>query len=62
MAPFSVGNHKCPGDHFAMAQLAIVLATLIPRLRLEYAPEADRSTRLGITLRPRRLLMKAVPR
>jgi epi-isozizaene 5-monooxygenase / beta-farnesene synthase len=62
MAPFSVGNHKCPGDHFAMAQLAIVLATLIPRLRLEYAPGADRSTRLGITLRPRRLLMKAVPR
>jgi epi-isozizaene 5-monooxygenase / beta-farnesene synthase len=62
MSPFSAGNRKCPADHFSMAELGIVLATLIPRWRFERLPQADESTRVGITLRPRRLLLRAVPR
>jgi len=62
MSPFSAGNRKCPANHFSMAQLAIILATVIPKWRFERLPEADESPRLGITLRPKRLLLKAVPR
>jgi epi-isozizaene 5-monooxygenase len=62
MSPFSVGNRKCPADHFSMAELAIILATVVPKWRLENLPETDRNTRVGITLRPRRLLLRAVPR
>ncbi|WP_328768755.1 bifunctional albaflavenone monooxygenase/terpene synthase [Streptomyces sp. NBC_00286] len=60
--PFSVGNRKCPGDHFSMAELAIILATVIPKWRFEFLPETDRTTRIGLTLKPTRLLLKAVPR
>ncbi|MFG2024024.1 cytochrome P450 [Streptomyces sp. NPDC048825] len=62
MVPFSVGNRKCPGDHFSMAELAIILATVIPKWRFEFVPEADRSTHVGLTLQPTRLLLKAIPR
>jgi epi-isozizaene 5-monooxygenase len=62
MSPFSAGNRKCPGDHFAMAQLTFILAAVIPSWRLEHVPEADLSSRIGITLRPKRLLLRAVPR
>ncbi|MGW0332659.1 bifunctional albaflavenone monooxygenase/terpene synthase [Streptomyces sp. NPDC003011] len=62
MSPFSAGNRKCPADHFSVAELGVILATVIPRWRFERLPAADESTRVGITLRPKRLLLKAVPR
>ena len=35
MSPFSAGNRKCPADHFSVAELGIILATVIPRWRFE---------------------------
>jgi epi-isozizaene 5-monooxygenase / beta-farnesene synthase len=62
MSPFSVGNRKCPSDHFSMAQLSLITAAVAARWRLEQVAESDDTTRVGITLRPHRLLLRAVPR
>ncbi|MCF3121950.1 cytochrome P450 [Streptomyces arenae] len=62
MMPFSVGNRKCPGDHFSLAELALILGTVAPRWRLEKVAETDTGTRIGITLHPKRLVLRAVPR
>jgi epi-isozizaene 5-monooxygenase len=62
MSPFSVGNRKCPSDHFSMAQLSLITATLASRWRFEQVSGSNDGTRVGITLRPHRLLLKAVPR
>ncbi|MER5433081.1 cytochrome P450 [Streptomyces sp. NPDC002588] len=61
MAPFSVGNRKCPSDHFSMAELTLLAATVANAFRFEHVPGSDPRTRIGITLRPRRLLLRAVP-
>ncbi|WP_221347954.1 cytochrome P450 [Streptomyces beigongshangae] len=62
MSPFSVGNRKCPSDHFSMAQLGLVTAAVASRWHLEQVSGSDDTTRVGITLRPHRLLLRAVPR
>ncbi len=62
MSPFSVGNRKCPSDHFSMAQLTLVTAAVARRWRLEQVSGSDDATRVGITLRPNRLLVRATPR
>lgn len=62
MSPFSVGNRKCPSDHFSMAQLTLITATVAARWRFEQVSASNDTTRVGITLRPHRLLLKAVPR
>ncbi|WP_405882372.1 cytochrome P450 [Streptomyces sp. NBC_01136] len=62
MSPFSVGNRKCPSDHFSMAQLSLITATVASRWRFEQVPESNDATRVGITLRPYRLLLRALPR
>ncbi|MEU7058362.1 cytochrome P450 [Streptomyces sp. NPDC046197] len=62
MSPFGVGNRKCPSDHFSMAQLTLVTAVVATSFRLEPAPGSNDGTRVGITLRPHRLLLKPVPR
>ncbi|WAU85009.1 cytochrome P450 [Streptomyces sp. Qhu-G9] len=62
MSPFSVGNRKCPSDHFSMAQLSLITAAVASRWRLEQVSGSNDTTRVGITLRPHRLLLKAVPR
>lgn len=62
MSPFGVGNRKCPGDHFSMAELTLILATVASAYRFEQVPGSDPSPRIGITLRPRRLLLRALPR
>ncbi|MFE0132177.1 cytochrome P450 [Streptomyces sp. NPDC059037] len=59
MMPFSVGNRKCPGDHFSLAELAIILATVAPRWHLSPVPETDTGTKIGITLHPKRLVLRA---
>lgn len=62
MSPFSVGNRKCPSDHFSMAQLTLITAALSTKYRFEQVSGSDDATRVGITLRPQRLLLKPVPR
>jgi epi-isozizaene 5-monooxygenase len=62
MRPFSVGNRKCPSDHFSMAQLSLITATVASRWRFEQVSGSNDATRVGITLRPHRLLLKALPR
>lgn len=62
MRPFGVGNRKCPGDHFSMAFLTLVAAAVARRWRLEQVPGSDATPRVGITLRPQRLVMRARPR
>ncbi|MFD3930132.1 cytochrome P450 [Streptomyces sp. NPDC058614] len=62
MRPFSVGNRKCPSDHFSMAQLTLVTATIASRWRFEQVSGSNDTPHVGITLRPHRLRLKAVPR
>ncbi|MEU6821921.1 cytochrome P450 [Streptomyces atriruber] len=62
MMPFSVGNRKCPGDHFSLAELALILGTVAPKWHLERVEETDARTQVGITLHPKRLVLRAMPR
>jgi epi-isozizaene 5-monooxygenase len=62
MIPFGAGNRKCPGDHFTMTEAALVLATVASRWRLLPVTATDLHIRLGITLRPKKLLMRVEPR
>jgi epi-isozizaene 5-monooxygenase len=62
MRPFSVGNRKCPSDHFSMALLTLVTAVLAATFRFEQVAGSVDTTRVGITLRPQRLRLRAVPR
>ncbi|WP_255952256.1 bifunctional albaflavenone monooxygenase/terpene synthase [Streptomyces odontomachi] len=58
MIPFGTGNRKCPGDHFSMAEFAIILGTIMPRWRLTPVTGTDTSAKIGITLHPKRPLMR----
>ncbi|MFG2511960.1 cytochrome P450 [Streptomyces sp. NPDC048584] len=62
MSPFSVGNRKCPSDHFSMAELTLLTAVIASAHRFEHAGGSDPRPRIGITLRPRRLMLRALPR
>ncbi|WP_432054167.1 cytochrome P450 [Streptomyces sp. bgisy022] len=62
MRPFSVGNRKCPSDHFSMAMLTLITAAVATRFRFEQTAASDPATRVGITLRPNRLLLRPVER
>ena len=62
MSPFSNGNRKCPSDHFSMAQLSLVTAAVATRYRFEQVSGSNAATRVGITLRPHRLLLRPIPR
>ncbi|MBK3578092.1 cytochrome P450 [Streptomyces sp. MBT65] len=62
MSPFSNGNRKCPSDHFSMAQLSLVTAAVATKYRFEQVSGSNDTTRVGITLRPHRLLLRPVPR
>ncbi|MER7570902.1 cytochrome P450 [Streptomyces sp. NPDC126514] len=62
MSPFSVGNRKCPSDHFSMAQLTLITAAVASKYRFEQVSGSRDGTRVGITLRPHNLLLKPVPR
>ncbi|MEU5886217.1 cytochrome P450 [Streptomyces sp. NPDC047461] len=62
MSPFSVGNRKCPSDHFSMAQLSLITAAVATRYRFEQVSGSDDGTRVGITLRPHKLLLRPVAR
>jgi epi-isozizaene 5-monooxygenase len=62
MEPFGAGDRRCPGDHFAVTEMAMMAIAVISRWRLLPQPETDPRIRVGITLRPRRLLMQVEPR
>jgi epi-isozizaene 5-monooxygenase len=62
MSPFSVGNRKCPSDHFSMALLSLVTAAAASAYRFEQAPGSDDATQVGVTLRPHRLRIRPVAR
>jgi epi-isozizaene 5-monooxygenase len=62
MRPFSVGNRKCPSDHFSMALLSLITATVASRWRFEPVSGSSDVTRVGITLRPHDLRLRARPR
>ncbi|NUO46010.1 MAG: cytochrome P450 [Streptomyces sp.] len=62
MSPFSVGNRKCPSDHFSMAQLTLITAALATKYRFEQVAGSNDGTRVGITLRPHKLLLRPVAR
>lgn len=62
MMPFGTGNRKCPGDHFSLAELAIILATVAPKWHLTPVDETDADTKIGITLQPKRLVLRALRR
>ncbi|MFB7331879.1 cytochrome P450 [Streptomyces adustus] len=62
MSPFSTGNRKCPSDHFSMAQLTLITAAVATKYRLEQVAGSDDTTRVGITLRPHRLLLRPMAR
>ncbi|MFI1162726.1 cytochrome P450 [Streptomyces sp. NPDC020801] len=62
MSPFSVGNRKCPSDHFSMALLTLVTAAVATKFRLEQAAGSNDAVRVGITLRPNKLLVRPTPR
>ncbi|MEU9989801.1 cytochrome P450 [Streptomyces sp. NPDC048045] len=61
MSPFSVGNRKCPSDHFSMTQLSLITAAISEKYRFEQAGGSNDTTRVGITLRPHRLLLTPQP-
>jgi epi-isozizaene 5-monooxygenase len=60
MSPFSVGNRKCPSDHFSMTQLTLITAAISAKYRFEQVGGSNDTTRVGITLRPHDLLLKPV--
>jgi epi-isozizaene 5-monooxygenase len=62
MSPFSVGNRKCPSDHFSMAQLTLITAALATKYRFEQVAGSNDGTRVGITLRPHDLRVRPVAR
>ncbi|WP_338484282.1 cytochrome P450 [Streptomyces sp. SCSIO 75703] len=62
MRPFSVGNRKCPSDHFSMAQLTLITAALATAFRFEQVAGSKDAVRVGITLRPDDLRVRPIPR
>ncbi|NEC91623.1 cytochrome P450 [Streptomyces sp. SID12501] len=62
MTPFGVGNRKCPSDHFSMAMLTILTAEVARRWRFERVPGSRDAVRVGITLHPDRMLLRATAR
>ncbi|MGV9990735.1 bifunctional albaflavenone monooxygenase/terpene synthase [Streptomyces sp. NPDC003374] len=62
MRPFSVGNRKCPSDHFSMALLSLFTAAVATGFRMEQVAGSNDAVRVGITLRPHNLLVRPVAR
>jgi cytochrome P450 len=51
--PFSAGQRKCIGDHFALLEAVMILATVLQRFELQRVPDRAVEPHCAITLRPR---------
>jgi cytochrome P450 len=51
--PFGAGPRVCIGSHFALAEAALVLVTLLQSARFELAPQPELRLMPSVTLRPR---------
>jgi cytochrome P450 len=52
--PFGAGPHVCVGNHFAMMEITLVVATLVQRFQLELTPGQEHAEpELKVSLRPR---------
>lgn len=60
--PFGAGPHLCIGNHFALLEATIVLATLARRFRLEAVPGREPVAEPGVTLHPKHGLWLRVVR
>ncbi|NGY66186.1 cytochrome P450 [Lentzea sp. NEAU-D13] len=58
--PFGGGVHQCIGNHFALTEIVIAVATICPRYRL--VPVQQVRTKFTNALYPLGLMMKAAPR
>ncbi|RHY12660.1 hypothetical protein DYB25_010251, partial [Aphanomyces astaci] len=56
--PFSTGSKNCIGMRFAMAELQVVVASLVARHSFRLSPDANvEPTFVGVTMRPKHLNM-----
>lgn len=62
MMPFSAGQRRCPGDQFSLTELLVIVATIASCWRLVPVAATDATSRVGINLQPRKLLMRVEPR
>jgi cytochrome P450 len=60
--PFGTGSRACIGESFAVTEMLIVLATLVPKWRMRHATDTPVSEKVVVTLRPKDLLMRVEPR
>ncbi|GAA2996018.1 cytochrome P450 [Actinokineospora diospyrosa] len=60
--PFSAGPRKCVGNQYALTEIAIALATVVGRWRVEALPESGVRVAPAATLRPRGLRLRVVDR
>jgi cytochrome P450 len=60
--PFGGGRHKCIGDHFALTEMVVAVATIAAKWQLIPAPGHTVREQPSSTLRPDRLPMTVVPR
>lgn len=60
--PFGAGTRVCIGEHFAMMEGVLLLATLAQRWRFHLAPEQKIEMWPQITLRPRRSILMQLER
>ena len=62
--PFGGGNRRCIGMNFALFEMKILLASILPRVELELVPGQDfKPERLGLALSPKTgvdVIVKAV--
>ncbi|RDI63359.1 cytochrome P450 [Nocardia pseudobrasiliensis] len=61
-APFGGGARKCIGDHFAMIEATLALATIAARWTLRTLPDRDVRPAVAVSLYPRRLRMSVSER